>query len=71
MRHKEGCLDVAAVGVLQVAIEEPLDLLVVVVVDRVIERDDDHLGHLVRGEVAGDLLASRGAEAFRQPGSQE
>lgn len=50
--HEEGGLDVAAVGVLAVTVEDFFVQLDVVVVDGVIEGDGDHLRHIFGGQVA-------------------
>ena len=67
VRHEEGGLDLATIGVLQTATEESVQLRVVVVVDGVIERDDDHLRDLVRREPPRNPLSCGGTETVRQP----
>jgi hypothetical protein len=64
---EEGGLDVAAIGVAPLARGEHfLVQLDVVVVDGVIEGDDDHLGNVLGGQIAGDLGAVLRAEAVGQ-----
>lgn len=47
VRHEEGGLDVAAVGVLSLLVEDLLVKVDVVVVDGIVEGDGDHLGNVV------------------------
>ena len=67
MRHKKSCLDVAAIGILQLATKEPVQLPVVVVVDCVVEGDDNHLRDLVLWQSPRYLLAGGGTEAVWEP----
>lgn len=60
-----GGLDVAAVGVLA-TLEDLLVQLNVVVVDGIIERDGDHHGHILGGQIAGNRGAVLRAEAVGQ-----
>ena len=71
VRHKKSCLDVAAIGILQLATKEPVQLPVVVVVDCVVEGDDDHLRDLVLWQSPGYLLAGGGTEAVWEPAGNE
>ena len=66
VRHEEGALDGAAVGVDGLAVEDLLVEVDVVGVDGAVEGDGDHLGDLVRVDVAGDPGAVRRAEAVGQ-----
>lgn len=63
---EEGGLDVAAVGVLALAIEHFLVELDVVVVDGIIEGDGDHLGDVLGGQVPGNGGTVLRAEAIWQ-----
>lgn len=66
VRNEEGGLNVAAVGVFAHAVEHVPVQFDVVVVDGVVERHHDHLGHLFRIEFAWNFRASFGAEAIGQ-----
>lgn len=66
MGDEEGRFDIATVGVLALAAENLLVQLDVVVVDGVVERDGDHLGHVFGRQVSGDGGAVLGAEAVRE-----
>lgn len=66
VRDEEGGLNVAAVGVFAHAVEHVPVQFDVVVVDGVVERHHDHLGHLFRIEFAWNFRASFGAEAIGQ-----
>lgn len=66
VRHEVRGFDVAAVGVLALAVEHLLVQLDVVVVDGVVESDSDHHGYVFGGQVAGDGGAVLGAEAVGQ-----
>ena len=68
--HEESCLDIAAIGILEVATEEPVQLLIVVVVDGVIKGYDDHLRDLVLWQSSRYLLSGGGAETVREPGGE-
>lgn len=61
--HEEGGSDLAAVGVLALAVEEVLVQVDVVDVDGTVEGERDHLGHLAGLNVAGDASAISRAEA--------
>ena len=71
VRHKEGGLDVTAVGVLALLVEDLLVQINVVVVDGIVEGDGDHLGNVLAvraggsdsAEAAGYLGAVLRAEA--------
>ena len=63
---EEGSLDVAAVGVLTLSVENVLIQLDIVVVDGVVKSDRDHLRHILSREVAGDGGAVLRAEAVWQ-----
>lgn len=63
VRDEEGRLDVATVRILSLPVEDLFVEADVVVVDGVIERDGDHLRHVLGGQVAGDRGAVLGAEA--------
>ena len=71
VRDKEGGLDVAAVGVLALLVEDFLVQVNVVVVDGVVEGDCDHLGNVLAvgsggsdsAETAGNLCSVLRAEA--------
>lgn len=66
VRDKVRRLDVAPVRVLALAAEDLLVQVDVVVVDRVVERDRDHHGDVLGGQIAGDRRAILGAEAVGQ-----
>ena len=74
VRHEEGGLDVTAVGVLALTVEDLAVQVDVVVVDGVVEGDGDHLGDVLavgaRGadvaQLAGDLGSVLGTEAVGQ-----
>ena len=66
MRDKEGGLNVAAVGVLALAIEHVFVEVNVVVVDGIVEGDHDHLRHLLSLQFARDFRARFRAEAVGQ-----
>jgi len=66
VRHEEGALDGAAVGVLALAVEDVLVQVDVVHVDGAVEGDGDHLGHLLGLDAAGDAGSVRRAEAVGQ-----
>ena len=66
VRHKEGSLDLAPVGVLHLPAEDVLVQVDVVRVDGPVEGDGDHLGDLSRVNVAWNSGAIRGAEAVRE-----
>lgn len=65
VRDEEAGLDVAAIGILSVSVEDVLVQLNVVVVDGIIECDCDHLGNIFGWEVSRDRCAVLGAEAVR------
>jgi len=64
--HEEGGADLAAVGILALTVEDVLVQVDVVDVDGAVERERDHLGHLVGLDVAGDAGAVGRAEAVGQ-----
>lgn len=66
MRHVEGALHAAAVGVGTLSIEDLLEDSNVVRVDGTIEGDGDHLGHLRWLQTSGNPGTIRRAEAVRQ-----
>ena len=66
MRDKVGGLDVAAVGVLPLPVEDLIVQVNVVIVDGVIKSDGDHLGNLVRVDASGHPGAVGRAEAVGQ-----
>ena len=47
VRDEEGGLDVTTVGILATLVENFLEGLLVADVDRVVERQDDHLWHVI------------------------
>ena len=53
VRHKEGGLDVTAVGVLALLVEDLLVQINVVVVDGIVEGDGDHLGNVLAVRAGG------------------
>lgn len=66
VRNEESGLDVAAVRVLALAVEDLLVEIDVVVVDRVVEGDGDHHGDVFGGQTAGNGGAILRAEAVGQ-----
>lgn len=52
MRHEEGCLDVAAVWILALAVKDLFIEANVVVVDGIVEGDCDHLRYILEWEIA-------------------
>lgn len=66
VRHKEGCLDITAVWILALAVEDFFVEADVVVVNGVVEGDRDHLGHILAREVAGYRGTVLRAEAVGQ-----
>ena len=74
VRDKVGGLDVAAVGVLPLPVEDLIVQVNVVVVDGIVKGDGDHLGHVLAvgttgadlAEVSGHLGAILRAEAVGQ-----
>jgi len=66
VRHEEGSLDLAAVGVLHLPAEDVLVQVDVVRVDGAVEGDGDHLGDLGGVNVARNSCPVRGAEAVRK-----
>lgn len=66
VRYEESRLNVAPIRVLPLAIEHLLVQFDVVVVNGVVERDSDHLGHVLEGKIARDQCAVLGAEAVRE-----
>lgn len=65
VREEIGRLDVATIGILA-SLEDLLVQLDVVVVDGVIERDGDHHGHILGGQIAGNGGAILRAETIGQ-----
>ena len=57
VRHVEGCLDRASVGVVTISKEILVELLVKVV-DGIIEGQEDKLGDLVRTVTSGNISSS-------------
>ena len=71
MRHVEGSLDVATVGILPLLVEDLGVEIYVVVVDGIVEGNGDHLGNsvagsTVRAETTGNLRAIVTAVTIRQ-----
>lgn len=66
VRDEECGLDVAAVGVLALSVEDLLVQLDVVIVDGVVESDRDHHGHVFGGQVSGNRGSVLRAEAIGQ-----
>lgn len=66
MRDEKGSLDVTTVGVLALTVEHLLVQLDVVVVDGIVERHHDHLGHLFGFEFARDFGTGLRAETIGQ-----
>lgn len=66
VRHEEGCLDITAVWIFALAIEDIFVEADVVVVDGVIEGDCDHLRYILGWEVAGYRGTVLRAEAVGQ-----
>ena len=64
--NEESGLDVAAVGILALAVEHLLVQVDVVVVDGVVERHHHHLRHLLRLQFARHFCARLGTEAVGQ-----
>lgn len=69
--NKEGCFDIAVVGILSASVEDLLVQVDVVVVDGVVESDRDHLRNVVaflvvRTEISRNTSSVFGAEAVRQ-----
>lgn len=53
VRHKEGCLDITAVWILALAVEDLFVETDVVIVDGIVEGDRDHLRHILGRKIAG------------------
>lgn len=66
VRHEEGCLDITAVWIFALAVEDIFVQADVVVVDGVIEGDRDHLRYILGREVAGYRGTVLRAEAVGQ-----
>lgn len=66
VRYKEGTLDGATVGILTLAIEYILVQINVVHIDGTVERNGDHLWHLLGLNATGNPCAISGAEAVGQ-----
>jgi hypothetical protein len=65
VRDEKAGLDVAAVGILSVAIKYVLVQLDIIVVDGIIECDSDHLGNVFGWKVPRDRSTVLGTEAVR------
>lgn len=66
MRDEEGTADLAAVRILTLPVEDLLVQIDVVDVHGAVERDGDHLRHLLRIDVAGDASTVGGTVAIGQ-----
>lgn len=66
VRDEESALDGAAIGILVLAIEDVLVQVDVVHIDGAVERDRDHLRHLLGLNAAGNACAISRAEAIGQ-----
>lgn len=53
VRYEEGCLDITAVWILALAVEDLFVETDVVVVDGIVEGDRHHLGYILGREIAG------------------
>ena len=62
MRHVEGALETAAIGVLPLSVEDGPVEVNVVAVDGSVESDGDHLRHLSRIDVPGHSGTIGGTE---------
>lgn len=65
VRYEERGLDVTAIGILAVSVEDIFVQLDVVVIDCIIECDGDHLGNILGWEVSRDSSAILGTETVR------
>lgn len=63
---EEGGLDVTAVGIFAISVEDVLIQLNVIVVDGIIECDGDHLRDVLCWKISRDSSAILGAETVRQ-----
>jgi hypothetical protein len=66
VRHEESSLDVTAVRIFAISVEDVLIKLNVIVVDGVIECDGDHLWDILGWKISGDQSAVLGTETVRQ-----
>jgi len=63
VRHEEGCLDITAVWILALAVEDLFVETDVVIVDGIVEGDRDHLGHILGWKITGYRSTVLRAEA--------